>query len=74
MINCQTVSDKLSWSHICELIKFDDDLERSFYEQQTVNENWSVRELQRQIDSVLFFKIIPLNFLCAAHIIIRKGS
>ena len=29
--NCQTVSDNLSWSHICELIKIDDDLERSFY-------------------------------------------
>lgn len=28
--NCQVVSDKLSWSHICELIKIDDDLERSF--------------------------------------------
>lgn len=55
--NCQTVSDKLSWSHICELIKIDDDLERSFYERQTVNENWSVRELQRQIDSALFLRL-----------------
>lgn len=55
--NCQTVSDKLSWSHICELIKLDDDLERSFYERQTVNENWSVRELQRQIDSSLFLRL-----------------
>ena len=55
--NCQTVSDKLSWSHICELIKLDDDLERSFYELQTVNENWSVRELQRQIDSALFLRL-----------------
>ena len=54
---CQTVSDKLSWSHICELIKIDDDLERSFYERQTVNENWSVRELQRQIDSALFLRL-----------------
>lgn len=27
---CQTVSDKLSWSHICELITIDDDLERGF--------------------------------------------
>ena len=26
--NCQTVSDKLTWSHICELIKIDDELER----------------------------------------------
>ena len=55
--NCQTVSDKLSWSHICELIKIDDDLERSFYERQSVNENWSVRELQRQIDSALFLRL-----------------
>lgn len=55
--NCQTVSDKLSWSHICELIKPDDDLERSFYERQTVNENWSVRELQRQIDLALFLRL-----------------
>lgn len=55
--NCQMVSDKLSWSHICELIKLDDDLERGFYERQTVNENWSVRELQRQIDSALFLRL-----------------
>ena len=55
--NCQMVSDKLSWSHICELIKLDDDLERSFYERQTVNENWSVRELQRQIESALFLRL-----------------
>lgn len=55
--NCQMVSDKLSWSHICELIKLDNDLERSFYERQTVNENWSVRELQRQIDSALFLRL-----------------
>lgn len=54
---CQTVSDKLSWSHICELIKIDDDLERSFYEQQSVKENWGVRELQRQIDSSLFLRL-----------------
>lgn len=28
----QTLSRKLSWSHICELITIDDDLECSFYE------------------------------------------
>lgn len=55
--NCQTVSDKLSWSHICELIKIDDDLERNFYEKQAVKEKWGVRELQRQIDSALFLRL-----------------
>ena len=51
------MSDKLSWSHICELIKIDDDLERSFYEKQAVNEKWGVRELQRQMDSSLFLRL-----------------
>ena len=30
--NLTDVSDKLTWSHICELVKIDDELERSFYE------------------------------------------
>ena len=32
----QTVSEKLSWSHICELITIDDELERSFYEKECI--------------------------------------
>ena len=55
--NCQTVSDKLSWSHICELIKIDDDLERSFYEKQCVKERWGIRTLKRQMDSALFLRL-----------------
>lgn len=42
----QTVSEKLSWSHICELITIDDDLERSFYEKECIAENWGVRSLR----------------------------
>ncbi len=44
----QTLSGKLSWSHICELITIDDDLERSFYEKECISENWNVRSLRRQ--------------------------
>ncbi|MCC8146640.1 MAG: PDDEXK nuclease domain-containing protein [Bacteroidales bacterium] len=54
---CETLSHKLSWSHICELLKIDDDLERSFYYQQSILENWSVRELRRQKDSGLFMRL-----------------
>ena len=54
---CQKVSDKLSWSHYCELISINDDLERSFYYQQTILENWSVPELKRQKDSGLFMRL-----------------
>ena len=55
--NCQTVSDKLSWSHICELIKIDDELERNFYEKECVVEKWNVRTLRRQMDSALFLRL-----------------
>ncbi|MEK6819108.1 MAG: PDDEXK nuclease domain-containing protein, partial [Nanoarchaeota archaeon] len=53
----ETLSHQLSWSHYFELLKIEEDLERSFYEKQCINENWSVRELKRQIDSALFYRL-----------------
>jgi predicted nuclease of restriction endonuclease-like (RecB) superfamily len=53
----QTVSGKLSWSHYCEIIKADSDLELSFYTKQCENDNWSVRELKRQMKSMLFHRL-----------------
>ncbi|MGE0793384.1 MAG: YhcG family protein [Candidatus Woesearchaeota archaeon] len=55
--NWQTVSAELSWSHQIELLRIDNDLEKSFYEKQCIKENWSVRELSRQINSCLFERI-----------------
>lgn len=52
-----TASHLLSWSHVIELLKIDDPLERSFYEQQCGLERWSVRELKRQKDSALFLRL-----------------
>ena len=52
-----TASHFLSWSHVIELLKIDDPLERRFYEKQMVLENWSVRERKRQKDSGLFFAV-----------------
>lgn len=53
----QTVSGKLSWSHYTELLSISDDLARSFYEKQCINENWSVREFKRQRETGLFERI-----------------
>lgn len=55
--NCQTVSDNLSWSHICELIRADDELERSFYEKECIAQKWDVRTLKRQMESALFLRL-----------------
>ena len=50
----QTLSEQLSWSHYVELIKADSELELNFYLKQCEKENWSVRELKRQMKSMLF--------------------
>ena len=53
----QTVSELLSWSHYIELLKIDDPLERSFYEKECICEHWGVRELKRQMKSMLFHRL-----------------
>ncbi len=53
----QTVSAKLSWSHYISLISITDDVERKFYEKQAINQNLSVRELDRQINAALFERL-----------------
>ena len=40
-----------------ELLKIDDPLERSFYEKECTQEHWGVRELKRQMKSMLFQRI-----------------
>ncbi len=55
--NLQTVSAELSWSHFVELLEVDDPLAREFYNKQCVKEHWSVRELKRQVNSMLFHRI-----------------
>ncbi len=53
----QQRSSLLSWSHYIELLKLDDELERSFYEKECESEHWGVRELKRQMKSMLFHRI-----------------
>ena len=52
-----TASHLLSWSHYYELLKIKEKEEREFYENQTIIENWSIRELRRQKKTALFQRI-----------------
>jgi len=45
---------KLSWTHLVELLGVDDSWERAFYENECLKGNWSKRQLQRQIGSLLY--------------------
>ncbi|MFM2292873.1 MAG: hypothetical protein RIS29_2686 [Bacteroidota bacterium] len=53
----QTLSGLLTWSHYTEILKADTDLEISFYSKQCEVERWSVRELKRQMKSMLFHRL-----------------
>lgn len=46
--------ERLSFTHIIELIKLDDPIKRVFYEIESIRGNWSVRELKRQIGSLYY--------------------
>ncbi len=53
----QTLSGQLSWSHYVQILKADSPLEIGFYVKQCEKENWSVRELKRQMKSLLFHRL-----------------
>lgn len=47
---------RLSYSHICEIMKVSDPFARYFYEQECIKCVWSVRELRRQISTNLYVR------------------
>lgn len=49
--------ERLTFSHFIELLKVEDALQRVFYETQAIKGTWSVRELKRQIGSLLFERL-----------------
>ncbi|MEW4414741.1 PDDEXK nuclease domain-containing protein [Clostridium sp. AN503] len=58
----QTLSGKskilLSWSHYTILIKVKDEKARNWYEKEAVDQTWSVRTLQRNIDSQYYYRLL----------------
>ena len=49
---------KLSWSHYLILMRMGNIEERNFYEIESIQNNWSLRELRRQIDSALYERLV----------------
>ncbi len=54
-----TISEKftLSWSHYVFLMSIGNKSERSFYEIEAAQQNWTLRELKRQFDAGLFERL-----------------
>ncbi len=54
--NPEILISKLSFTHIREIMRIDDPFERFFYEFECIKCGWSVRELDRQIATQLYFR------------------
>ena len=54
----KTLSSKLSWSHYLELLRIDEEQKRNFYMKECEKSRWSVRELSRQIGSLLYERLV----------------
>ncbi|MBX7262769.1 MAG: PDDEXK nuclease domain-containing protein [Chitinophagaceae bacterium] len=50
----QRIFNQISYSHFVELIRIEDSLKRLFYEIECIKGVWSVKELKRQIGSLLY--------------------
>ncbi|MDR0873476.1 MAG: PDDEXK nuclease domain-containing protein [Prevotellaceae bacterium] len=56
LIPSDMLLSRISFTHFVEIIRKDDPLERLFYEVETIKNNWSVRELERAINSGLYLR------------------
>lgn len=54
----QTLSAELSWSHYQKLMRIDDSKRREFYTEECIKSGWSVRQLDRQINSFFYERLL----------------
>jgi predicted nuclease of restriction endonuclease-like (RecB) superfamily len=50
--------DELSWTHYRLLMRVENEKARAFYLEETVKSNWSTRQLERQINSFFYERIL----------------
>ncbi|CAA6680080.1 Unannotated [Lentimonas sp. CC4] len=51
-----TLSSELSWSHNCLVMREEDEAARHYYLVESKKQNWSVRELERQIKTQSYYQ------------------
>lgn len=56
--NGHALRDELSWTHYRLLIKVENNNAREFYMQEAVKSQWSTRQLQRQINSFFYERLL----------------
>ncbi|MFC6095196.1 YhcG family protein [Flavobacterium qiangtangense] len=56
-----SLRSQLSWTHYRTLIRLDSEDKREYYIAETTKNNWSVRQMERQINSQLFERLLLSN-------------
>lgn len=64
---------ELSWTHYRLLLRVENPDARAFYEAEAVNARWSTRELERQINSLLFERLALSRDKAGVIALSRKG-
>lgn len=63
---------QLNWTQYRMLIQIDDPDKREYYELESVNNNWTARETKRQINSLLYERLLLSNDKEAVMAVARK--
>lgn len=50
--------DQLSWTHYRTLLKVENETARNYYLEECINENWSTRQLDRQINTLYYERLL----------------
>lgn len=56
-----TLWNQLNWSHNRLIMNIDDETKRNFYLEESIKSNWSVRQLERQINSFYYERLLSTS-------------
>ena len=73
--NVHTLCKQLSWSHYRTLITVENEKARQYYFEEAIKSKWSVRDLQRQIETQFYQRLIANHVdLSSAGKLVKRGK
>ena len=73
--NVHTLCKQLSWSHYRTLITVENEKARQYYFEEAIKSKWSVRDLQRQIETQFYQRLIANHVdLSSAGKLVKRGE
>lgn len=70
--NTNALRSQLSWTHYRTLLRIDNHHKREFYIAESSKNNWTARQLERQINSQLFERLLMSNDVDSVLAVARK--